>query len=106
TFADQINQNLDYFDDIPATAALYLDPDGTPLDVGTVFKNPDLAKTYERIAHLGPKGFYTGPIAAAIAQTVDNPPVGPTANHVFRAGVMTTSDLAHYTAPERAPTHI
>ena len=106
TFADQIQQNLDYFDDIPATAALYLDPDGTPRDVGTVFRNPDLAATYERIAHLGPKGFYRGAIADAIVRTVQNPPVGPNANHVFRPGVMTTSDLAHYTAPERLPTHV
>ena len=34
----------------PRSAALYLDPDGTPHDVGTVFRNPDLARTYERIA--------------------------------------------------------
>ncbi len=34
----------------PRRAALYLDPDGTPHDVGTVFRNPDLAHTYERIA--------------------------------------------------------
>ena len=106
TFADQIQQNLDYFNDIPATAALYLDPDGTPLDVGTVFRNPDLAATYERIAHEGPRGFYAGPVADAIVQTVQKPPVGPNANHVFRPGVMTTSDLAHYTAPERLPTRV
>ncbi len=30
TFADQIQGNLDFFNDIPATAALYLDADGTP----------------------------------------------------------------------------
>ena len=55
-FFDQTNANRDFFDDIPATAALFLDPDGTPRDVGTVFTNPDLAATYERIAHLGPEG--------------------------------------------------
>ena len=36
----------DYFDDVPSTQALYLDPDGTPHDVGTVLRNPDLARTY------------------------------------------------------------
>ncbi len=49
-FAAQTQENLDYFDDVPATAALYLDPDGTPHDVGTVFRNPDLAHTYELLA--------------------------------------------------------
>ena len=38
-----------YFDDIPSSAALYLDADGTPRDVGTTVRNPDLAKTYERM---------------------------------------------------------
>ncbi len=31
---DQVNANRDWFDDIPASAALFLDPDGTPRDVG------------------------------------------------------------------------
>ena len=48
--------NLDFFNDIPATAALYLDPDGTPRDVGTVFRNPDLARTYELLADRGHEG--------------------------------------------------
>src|SRR5438046_5948829 len=60
---DQANAVRDWFDDVPATAALFLDPDGTSHDVGTVFTNPDLAATYERIAHLGLKGFYRGAIA-------------------------------------------
>ena len=47
-FFDQTQGALDFFNDIPATAALYLDPDGTPHDVGTTFKNPDLAHAYER----------------------------------------------------------
>ena len=106
TFFDQTNLNRDFFDDVPASAALYLDPDGTPRDVGTVFTNPDLARTYERIAHLGPKGFYRGAVADALVETVRNPQIAATANHVWRAGVMTMRDLHTYAAPERAPTHV
>ncbi|HKG09425.1 MAG TPA: gamma-glutamyltransferase [Gaiellaceae bacterium] len=103
---DQVNANRDWFDDVPASAALFLDPDGTPRDVGTVFTNPALAKTYERIAHLGAKGFYRGAVADALVQTVQHPPVAPTANHVWRSGVMKMRDLHTYVAPERAPTHV
>jgi len=103
---DQVNANRDWFDDIPASAALFLDPDGTARDVGTVFTNPALAKTYERIAHLGEKGFYRGAVADALVQTVRDPVVSPSANHVWRSGVMKMRDLHTYAAPERAPTHV
>jgi len=103
---DQVNANSDWFDDIPASAALFLDADGTPRDIGTVFTNPALAATYERIAHLGAKGFYRGAVADALVETVEHPVVNPSANHVWRPGVMTMRDLQAYTAPERAPTHV
>jgi gamma-glutamyltranspeptidase / glutathione hydrolase len=103
---DQVNANRDWFDDIPASAALFLDADGTPRDVGTVFTNPALANTYERIAHLGAKGFYRGAVADALVETVQHPVVSATANHVWRPGVMTMRDVRAYTAPERAPTHV
>jgi gamma-glutamyltranspeptidase / glutathione hydrolase len=103
---DQVNANRDWFDDIPASAALFLDPDGTPRDVGTVFTNPALARTYERIAHLGAKGFYRGAVADALVQTVRHPVVSPSANHVWRSGLMKMRDLHTYAAPERAPTHV
>jgi gamma-glutamyltranspeptidase / glutathione hydrolase len=106
TFFDQAQGNVDFFDDIPSTRALYLDPDGTPHDVGTVFRNPDLARAYERLAHLGAKGFYRGAIADAMVEAVQHPPVAPTANHVWRPGLMTMRDLHEYAAPERAPTHV
>ena len=96
----------DWFDDIPASAALYLDPDGTPRDVGTLFRNPELAATYGRIADRGPKAFYKGDVAEALVDTVRNPVVSPTANHVWRSGVMTLRDLDKYKAPLRPPTHI
>jgi gamma-glutamyltranspeptidase/glutathione hydrolase len=103
---DQVNANRDWFDDIPASAALFLDADGTPRDVGTVFTNPALAKTYERIAHLGAKGFYRGAVADALVEAVRHPVVSPTANHVWRSGVITMRDLHTYAAPERVPTHV
>ncbi|MGE5689989.1 MAG: gamma-glutamyltransferase, partial [Pseudomonadota bacterium] len=105
-FFDQTLANVDWFDDVPASAALFLDPDGTPRDVGTVFRNPDLARAYERIAQLGEKGFYRGAIADALTETVQHPPVAPTANHVWRSGLMRMRDLHGYVAPEREPTRV
>jgi gamma-glutamyltranspeptidase / glutathione hydrolase len=105
-FFDQTQANVDYFNDIPATAALYLDPDGTPHDVGSTFRNPDLAGTYARIAQLGAKGFYRGVVANRLVKTVQDPPVSPTANHTWRPGPMTMSDLHDYTSPEREPTRV
>ena len=64
TFVDQTTPVVDYFNDVPSTAAIYLDPDGTPRDVGSTLRNPDLAKTYELIARYGPRAFYSGPRGA------------------------------------------
>jgi gamma-glutamyltranspeptidase / glutathione hydrolase len=106
-FHDQIQSNVQAFRDVPSSAALYLKPDGTPLDVGTTFRNPDLANTYARIAHLGVKGFYRGAVADAIVESVQNPPVTATATPGWwHPGMMTMRDLHTYVAPERAPTHV
>ena len=105
TFFDQTLPNVDFFDDVPSTAAIYLDPDGTPRDVGSVLRNPDLAKTYEAIARFGPDAFYRGPIAQAMVEASRRPPVA-NANHAWRPGLMTVDDVARYRAPERAPTRI
>src|SRR6185312_14010368 len=90
-----------------STAAIYLDPDGTPRDVGSTLRNPDLARTYQAIAKQGADAFYSGPIAQSIVDAVDHPPVETDATHpeVFQPGVMTTADLAAYEALERDPTH-
>jgi gamma-glutamyltranspeptidase / glutathione hydrolase len=106
TFFDQTLANVDFFDDVPATEAIYLDPDGTPRDVGTVLRNPDLAGAYERIGRLGVKGFYRGAIADAMVEAVQDPPVAADANHVWRPGVMTMRDVRAYVAPERAPVRV
>jgi gamma-glutamyltranspeptidase / glutathione hydrolase len=106
TFHDQAQGNVDYFDDITSSEALYLDADGTARDVGTVLRNPDMARAYERIGHLGAKGFYRGAIADALVEAVQDPPLTADANHTWRTGLMTMRDLRAYTAPEREPTHV
>jgi gamma-glutamyltranspeptidase / glutathione hydrolase len=106
TFFDQTQANVDYFDDVPSTAAIYLDPDGTPRDVGSTLRNPDMARAYEYIARNGASGFYHGPIARAMAEAAEDPPIAPTANHVWRAGLMTEDDIADYEAIRRRPTHV
>ncbi|HEX7298339.1 MAG TPA: gamma-glutamyltransferase [Solirubrobacteraceae bacterium] len=106
TFFNQTDEAKAIFADFPATAALYLDPDGTPRDVGTVIRNPDLAKTYELIAHDGPDAFYSGPLAQAIVDTVQHPPLRAGSTRSVRPGVMELSDLAGYRALDRDPTHI
>jgi gamma-glutamyltranspeptidase/glutathione hydrolase len=106
TFVDQTAPNVDWFDDIASTRALYLDPDGTPRDVGSRLRNPDLARTYATLALFGPDAFYRGPIANAMVAAATAPPVLPTANHVWRSGLMTATDARGYRAVERAPTRI
>ena len=105
TFFDQTTPNVDWFDDIPSTAAIYLDPDGTPRDVGSTLKNPDLARTYQRIADKGADWFYTGPAAKAMADAAQHPPKAKTANHAWRPGLLTRADVGRYRAIERSPTH-
>jgi gamma-glutamyltranspeptidase/glutathione hydrolase len=106
TFFDQTQGNVSFFDDITSSEALFLDPDGTPRDVGEVFRNPDLASTYERIAKLGAKGLYRGKVAGAMVEAVTHPPVAADANHLWRPGVMTEADVEGYRAVQRAPTHV
>ena len=106
TFASQIEPVVDYFNDVPSTAALYLDADGTARDPGTVLRNPDLARTYRRIADFGPRGFYRGPVAEAMVAASTDPPLAADANHVWRPGVMTDDDLRSYRAVKRPPTRV
>jgi gamma-glutamyltranspeptidase/glutathione hydrolase len=103
TFRQQTADNQDRFNDFTSTRDLYL-PGGQPPAVGTVFTNPDLADTYERLGTEGVDWLYDGSLAGEIVNTVKHPPLAPDANRDPRPGLMETSDLAAYTAPLRAPT--
>ena len=104
TFVDQTTPNVDFFDDIPSTAAIYLDPDGTPRDVGETLANRDLARTYRLLAREGARGFYRGDLARAMVDAAQDPPTGPDANHAWRPGLMTSADVRAYEALRREPT--
>jgi gamma-glutamyltranspeptidase/glutathione hydrolase len=69
----------------PAAAHTYL-VDGTrPPAPGEVFKNPDLAASFRRVAERGRDGFYSGPIAEAIVAAIRE-----------GGGTMTAADLAEF----------
>ena len=53
--------------DYPATAKIYTKPDGSIYQVGEILRNPDMGRTYRRIASQGVDDFYHG----AIARTID-----------------------------------
>jgi gamma-glutamyltranspeptidase/glutathione hydrolase len=106
TFVSQTEPNVDFFNDIPSTAAIYLDPDGTPRDAGSTLRNPDLARTYRRLADRGVDWFYDGPAAGAMAGAAQDPPKAADADHAWRPGLMERSDVADYRAIERKPTRI
>ena len=105
TFRQQIADNADRFNDFTSIRDLYL-PGGQPPAVGSVFRNMDLAATYNRLGKQGVDWLYDGALAAEIADTVQHPPVAPDANRDPAPGLMTTTDLAAYTAPLREPTHV
>jgi gamma-glutamyltranspeptidase / glutathione hydrolase len=103
TFTDQIGRNAARFAAITATKKLYLNAEGKPWPVGTIFKNPELGKTYRLLAEGGEKAFYEGKVAEAIVAAAKSPGVEPAATIKVRPGVIALADLAGYEARVRPP---
>ena len=105
TFRNQTLDNKVRFEAIVPTAKLFL-PGGDAPQVGSVFKNPELADTYKLIGQQGPSAFYTGPLAQEIASTVQNPPKSASTTLPVMPGHLTTGDLASYKVIDRDPTKV
>ncbi|MFF3748929.1 gamma-glutamyltransferase [Streptomyces sp. NPDC002018] len=105
TFRSQTQSNQARFADFPASAELFL-PGGELPVVGSVFKNPDLARTYAELGRRGTAALYRGDLADDIVRTVRKPPVDPDATRVVRSGDLTTRDLAAYRTKRQAPTKV
>ncbi len=76
----------------PASAKLFARTDGTPLQEGDKFVQPDLAATLSAISQQGPRGFYEGPVAEKLSKAIRD-----------AGGIMTTDDLKAYEAVIRTP---
>jgi gamma-glutamyltranspeptidase/glutathione hydrolase len=95
-----IVENEKKFGMFETASRLYL-KNGKALPVGTIVKNPDLAKAYRELAAKGYKAFYEGPLARAVVDAVNHPPVA--AGVQVRPGTMTLADVANYEARIRQP---
>ncbi|GHS99012.1 gamma-glutamyltransferase [Synergistales bacterium] len=67
-------------------------PEGLPLEVGSLLRNPKLADTFRLLADKGPSAFYKGAIGEAAVRAV-----------VKAGGNMTMADLGKYKIEERKP---
>jgi gamma-glutamyltranspeptidase / glutathione hydrolase len=105
TFRSQTLDNKARFAALVPTAKLFL-PGGDAPQVGTLFKNPELADTYRLLGAKGLPAFYSGPLAAEIEAAVKNPPKTPGTTLPVMPGYLTTADLAKYKVIDRAPTKV
>ncbi|MFF0589199.1 gamma-glutamyltransferase [Streptomyces sp. NPDC003781] len=103
TFRSQTASNEQRFRYFPDTAELFL-PGGELPVVGSTFKNPDLARTYQELAREGVGAIYHGALGEDIVDTVNKPPVDPDSGWNARPGDLSAKDLAAYEAKLQAPT--
>ncbi len=76
----------------PASKKYYFNAEGETLATGSLWRQPDLAKTLRVIAREGSDGFYKGAVAELIIRAMEK-----------NAGLITRKDLEDYRVVERAP---
>ena len=91
-YANVIQETAEKLKTDPASAAIYLHKDGSPLAAGEILRQPDLAATYKKIAAGGADYFYRGEFAEQLADYMK-------AND----GLITAADMTGYTVRHREP---
>ena len=89
--ARSLEAMIPHFRKYPASLAQFSKA-GAPYAPGEILRQPDLARSLERIADHGPAGFYEGETARLIAQEM-----------AANDGLITLDDLKAYTAKRRTP---
>jgi gamma-glutamyltranspeptidase/glutathione hydrolase len=84
--------HADFLTKLPATRKIYAKPDGRLYGVGEVLKNPDMGRTYRRIARDGVEDFYSGSIAGEIVSDMQ-----------AHGGLITPEDLKSVKPEENEP---
>ena len=90
--ADSLEWSARRFRKYPASRAIFMRDETSALREGDMLVQKDLARSLQRIAAQGVKGFYTGDTARGIVAAVQG-----------AGGTMTLADLASYEAKERTP---
>lgn len=93
--AGQVAADSEYLQRYPVTKS-YFFPNGKAIQEGDLLKNPEYAKTLEKIAKDGAKAFYQGDIAEHIVETVQGAEDNP--------GVLSLKDFQLYDVKERPAT--
>ena len=89
--ATSLESVLDDLARYPASVAAF-SKNGDPYRVDELFRQPDLARTLERIRDHGPAGFYSGETARLLVEEMER-----------GGGLITLEDLARYEPLERQP---
>ena len=95
TFRQQTLDNEERFRAFKDTKKLFL-PGGDAPEVGSIFRNPDLAATYRTIAEKGTSAFYRGPLARLISDVVRKPRTTKNTKLPTPKGYLTPRDLRDY----------
>ncbi len=89
---DLLNFGSSRFGGDPVAAKIFLKQDGSAFQPGDRLVQKDLAATLERIAQLGPDGFYKGKVADALVHA-----------SVANGGIFSDADFAAYRVTEAEP---
>jgi gamma-glutamyltranspeptidase/glutathione hydrolase len=89
--ARSLREELDEFKKYPASLTQF-SKNGEPYVAGEILKQPDLARTLERIAEQGPAGFYEGETALLVEKDM-----------AANGGLITRADMKNYKAERRTP---
>ncbi|RPJ51498.1 MAG: gamma-glutamyltransferase, partial [Acidobacteria bacterium] len=89
--SDSLRTILPRMQKYPASVAQF-SKQGVPYEPGDILRQPDLARTLERIASQGPAGFYEGETAQLIEKEM-----------AASGGLITREDLRNYKAHRRSP---
>lgn len=102
TFHNQTASNAERFAMFPETASVYL-PGGKPPAVGSVFRNPDMARAYRELRTKGVNSLYEGRMGRAVVAETRDPSTAPGVS--VPRGELTMADMGAYEARDLAPTH-
>src|SRR4026209_1971058 len=89
--ARELRETLPGMRKYPASVAQF-SKGGPPYEGGDTLKQPDLARTLDRIATQGPAGFYQGETALLVEKEM-----------LAHGGLITREDLKNYAAKKRTP---